>query len=174
MLDSRTFGTWAGLLAAITLTVMPITMVINRSNFPDPFLILFMLLATWAVTLAVENGSLKWLLVGAIMGCPLIGHLLLVQFSAALARTHCSCALGNLAISGRGLALGCCSGIDTDRVTAVYRRHQHKQHHRIAGWLQRHCPFIEIFSNGSPCHCCVSWHWCSRFMACLAIYGSNV
>ena len=61
----RAYGTWSGLLAALILAVMPISVVTNRTNFPDTWLILTLLLAAWAVTRAVEDSSLRWLLIGA-------------------------------------------------------------------------------------------------------------
>jgi 4-amino-4-deoxy-L-arabinose transferase-like glycosyltransferase len=63
----RAYGEGAGLLAALTLAVMPISVVTNRTNFPDPLLILTLLLAAGAVTRAVEEGALRWLLAGGAL-----------------------------------------------------------------------------------------------------------
>ena len=63
----RMSGSAAGLVAALTLAVMPVSVVTQRTNFPDALLILTLLLATWAVVRAVEEGSLRWLLVGAAL-----------------------------------------------------------------------------------------------------------
>ena len=64
----RAYGISAGLLAALTLTVMPISVVTNRTNFPDAWLILTLLLAAWAITQSIEENSPRWLLVGACPG----------------------------------------------------------------------------------------------------------
>jgi len=63
----RAYGAWAGVLAALTLAVMPISVVTQRSNLPDALLVLTFLLAAWAVTRSVEQGSLRWLLMGAAL-----------------------------------------------------------------------------------------------------------
>jgi 4-amino-4-deoxy-L-arabinose transferase-like glycosyltransferase len=63
----RAYGTWAGLLAALVLAVTPISVVTNRNNAPDALLVLTLLLAAWAVTRAVEDSSLRWLLAGAAL-----------------------------------------------------------------------------------------------------------
>jgi 4-amino-4-deoxy-L-arabinose transferase-like glycosyltransferase len=63
----RAYGVWAGLLAALALAVMPISVVTNRNNTGDALLVLTLLLAAWAVARSVEDGSLRWLLVGAAL-----------------------------------------------------------------------------------------------------------
>jgi len=63
----RAYGAWAGVLAALTLAVMPISVVTQRTNLPDALLVLTLLLAAWAVTRSVEQGSLRWLLMGAAL-----------------------------------------------------------------------------------------------------------
>ncbi len=63
----RTFGPGAGLLAALALAITPINVVMNRDNNIDPQLVLMMLLATWAVCIATEKGSLRWLVLGAVL-----------------------------------------------------------------------------------------------------------
>jgi len=65
----RAYGAWSGLLAALVLAIMPISVVTNRTNFPDAWLTLSLLLAAWAVTRSVEEGSLGWLLLaGGFVG----------------------------------------------------------------------------------------------------------
>jgi 4-amino-4-deoxy-L-arabinose transferase-like glycosyltransferase len=66
-LVSRVFGPTAGLLAALTLTVTPITVAANRNNTMDSLLVLTSLLAAWAVSRAVETGRLRWLLLCAVL-----------------------------------------------------------------------------------------------------------
>jgi 4-amino-4-deoxy-L-arabinose transferase-like glycosyltransferase len=60
-LVGRAYGTPAGLLSALTLAVRPVSVVASHSNLPDTLLVLSLLLAAWAVTLAIEKGSLGWL-----------------------------------------------------------------------------------------------------------------
>ncbi len=63
----RAFGTVAGLLAGLTLALMPISVVTNRNNTMDSLLVLTVLLAAWAVCLAAETGCLRWLLLAAAL-----------------------------------------------------------------------------------------------------------
>jgi 4-amino-4-deoxy-L-arabinose transferase-like glycosyltransferase len=58
----RRFGAAAGLLAALFLAVTPISVGVDRANNTDACLVLVLLLAGWAMTLAVERGSWRWLL----------------------------------------------------------------------------------------------------------------
>jgi 4-amino-4-deoxy-L-arabinose transferase-like glycosyltransferase len=60
----RSFGSLAALAAALTLTVTPINVITNRNNDVDSMLVLVVLLAAWAVVIAAEKGSLRWLLLG--------------------------------------------------------------------------------------------------------------
>jgi len=66
-LVTRTFGRGAGLLAALALTVTPITVVTNRNNTIDSLLVLTLLFATWAVSIATETGKLRPLLLCAVL-----------------------------------------------------------------------------------------------------------
>ena len=66
-LVSRTFGAGAGLLAALALAVMPVSVAANRSNLVDSTLVLVTLLGTWAVLRAAETGRLRWLLLCAVL-----------------------------------------------------------------------------------------------------------
>jgi 4-amino-4-deoxy-L-arabinose transferase-like glycosyltransferase len=63
----RSFGPVAGLLAALTLALTPISVALNRHNNLESLLVLAVLLAAWAFVLAVETGRLRWLLVGAFV-----------------------------------------------------------------------------------------------------------
>ncbi len=68
-LVKRTFGSIAGLLAALALAITPISVVMNRDNNMDTLLVLTLLLATWCVMKATEAGSLRWLvLCGVLVG----------------------------------------------------------------------------------------------------------
>src|SRR6266852_2516004 len=62
----RHFGVAAGLLAALALTISPISVVTNRNNTIDSTLVLVMLLGAWAVLRAAETGKLRWLLLCAV------------------------------------------------------------------------------------------------------------
>src|SRR5438874_5898743 len=63
---SRVFGKTAGLIAGLALAVTPITVAVSRDNLPDNWLILFVLIAAYAVIRANERGSLRWLAVSAL------------------------------------------------------------------------------------------------------------
>ena len=66
-LVARVFGRFAGLFAALTLALMPITVVTDRNNTIDSLLVLTLLLATWAITLAAETGKLRWVILCAVL-----------------------------------------------------------------------------------------------------------
>lgn len=63
----RIFGTGAGLLAALFLAITPISVVTNRNNTIDSLLVLTVLLGAYAVTRAAQQGSLRWLLLAALL-----------------------------------------------------------------------------------------------------------
>src|SRR3954451_1996811 len=66
-LVGRSFGTVAGLLAALALALPPISVATSRNNDLESLLVLTVLLAAWAFILAAETGRLRWLLVGALV-----------------------------------------------------------------------------------------------------------
>jgi len=57
-LVKRDFGVVAGTIAALTLTLTPITVAINRDTNPDPILVFLMLLGAAALLKAVRSGRL--------------------------------------------------------------------------------------------------------------------
>jgi 4-amino-4-deoxy-L-arabinose transferase-like glycosyltransferase len=63
----RSFGTVAGLVAALVLAVTPVAIAIDRTNDLDSLLVLTVLVAAWAVLWAAETGRLRWLLAGALV-----------------------------------------------------------------------------------------------------------
>jgi len=63
----RRFGTPSGLLAALFLAITPISVAIDRSNNTDSALVLGLLAAAWALSLAVESASLSMLLVSMVL-----------------------------------------------------------------------------------------------------------
>jgi 4-amino-4-deoxy-L-arabinose transferase-like glycosyltransferase len=68
-LIKRAFGGVAGLLAALMLALVPISVTVARNNTIDALLVFTLLLAVWTGLKATARGSLKWLLVtGAIVG----------------------------------------------------------------------------------------------------------
>ncbi len=69
LLVSRTWGRLAGTVAGLTLALTPINVVTSRNNAVDTQLLLVLLLAAWAITIASERSSRKWLLIGfALVG----------------------------------------------------------------------------------------------------------
>jgi 4-amino-4-deoxy-L-arabinose transferase-like glycosyltransferase len=68
-LVQRRFGAAAGLLAALFLAIMPISVAIDRSNNTDSCLVLVLLLAAWALLRAAETGNRCFLLLSmALVG----------------------------------------------------------------------------------------------------------
>lgn len=63
----RVFGPVAGLLAALALALSPISVSTSRNTTIDTLLVLTVLLAAWAVSLAAETGRLRWLLLCALL-----------------------------------------------------------------------------------------------------------
>ena len=63
----RVFGVGAGLLAALFLAITPISVVTDRNNTIDSLLVLTVLLGAYAITRAAERGSLRWLLLAAVL-----------------------------------------------------------------------------------------------------------
>ncbi|MDR3636994.1 MAG: glycosyltransferase family 39 protein [Isosphaeraceae bacterium] len=63
----RAFGAGAGLLAALAMAVTPIGVAVDRDNLPDTALVLFLLLAAWALVKGAETGRLKGLLLASAL-----------------------------------------------------------------------------------------------------------
>ncbi|NRD78932.1 glycosyltransferase family 39 protein [Bacillus sp. BRMEA1] len=62
-LVARVFGRGAGLLAALFLAITPIVVAADRTNEVDSMLMFVSLIATWALSKAVEQKQLKWLII---------------------------------------------------------------------------------------------------------------
>ncbi|MDP4087186.1 MAG: glycosyltransferase family 39 protein, partial [Bacillota bacterium] len=60
-LVSRVFGRGAGLLAALFLALTPIVVAADRTNEVDSMLMFVTLIATWALSKAIEKHHLRWL-----------------------------------------------------------------------------------------------------------------
>jgi 4-amino-4-deoxy-L-arabinose transferase-like glycosyltransferase len=68
-LVKRSFGVSAGLISALCLATTPIFVAVSRNNTCDNLLVLTLLLACWALTIAAEKGKLEYLLISlAIVG----------------------------------------------------------------------------------------------------------
>lgn len=63
----RSFGTTAGLLAALALAFTPVMVATNRNNTIDSPLILTLLLAAWAFVKATETSQRRYMLLGAFL-----------------------------------------------------------------------------------------------------------
>jgi 4-amino-4-deoxy-L-arabinose transferase-like glycosyltransferase len=63
----RRFGVEAGLLAGLALAIMPVSVAVDRSNYADSCLVLVLLLASWALTVAAERGRLAPLSMSAAL-----------------------------------------------------------------------------------------------------------
>ncbi|WP_068924457.1 glycosyltransferase family 39 protein [Planobispora rosea] len=62
-----TTGHAAGLVAALVMTLTPITVAINRDNNPDTVLVLLLVLAGWFCLEAVRDGRTRTLVVSAVL-----------------------------------------------------------------------------------------------------------
>ena len=59
-------GPVAGLVAAIALAATPVTVLLGRGNVSDSLLILLLVLAADATSVALSNGKLRWLLLAGV------------------------------------------------------------------------------------------------------------
>lgn len=66
-LVKRSFGTIAGLIAALALAITPVVIATDRNNTMDSTLIFTLLLAAWAFIKATETRKLKFLWLGAVL-----------------------------------------------------------------------------------------------------------
>jgi 4-amino-4-deoxy-L-arabinose transferase-like glycosyltransferase len=105
----RRFGDLAGLLAALFLALTPISVAIDRSNNTDCCLVLVLILAGWAMSLAVERASPGWLaaalaLVGVGFNVKMLAACVVLPGFAALylygAPTGLMRRVGHLALAG--------------------------------------------------------------------------
>jgi 4-amino-4-deoxy-L-arabinose transferase-like glycosyltransferase len=61
------FGRFAGLIGALVLAVMPVTIATERNNTIDGLLVFVLLLATWAFLKSIQSGKFRFLLLGAFL-----------------------------------------------------------------------------------------------------------
>lgn len=66
-LVQRRFGSSAGLLSALFLAITPVWVAVNRTNNADSCLVLVLLLATWALLKAAEEGNRRLLFLSAAL-----------------------------------------------------------------------------------------------------------
>ncbi|MGI8968454.1 MAG: glycosyltransferase family 39 protein [Chloroflexota bacterium] len=67
VLIQRVWGRVPGLIAALALAVMPVSVATGRNNTMDSVLVLVVLLAAWTSMKAAETGRLRWLLLTAVL-----------------------------------------------------------------------------------------------------------
>ncbi len=65
-LVKKSFGSIAALLAALFLAITPVFVAVSRNNTIDNILIVFLLLACWALLIAAEKGKIKYLILSMI------------------------------------------------------------------------------------------------------------
>lgn len=63
----RSFGKAAGLISALCLAVTPVFVAASRNNTVDNVLVLALLFACWALSVAAEKGKLKYLLLSMVL-----------------------------------------------------------------------------------------------------------
>ena len=63
----RSFGSAAGLISALCLAVTPVFVAVSRNNTCDNLLVLALLLACLALSIAAEKGKLKYLLISLVL-----------------------------------------------------------------------------------------------------------
>lgn len=62
----RPLGHAAAVIAAIAMAFTPIVVAVNRWNTPDTLLVLFLVLAAWAMTRAIESGGTWWIVLSMV------------------------------------------------------------------------------------------------------------
>lgn len=63
----RSFGSAAGLISALCLAITPVFIATSRNNTVDNLLVLTLLFACWAISIAAEKGKLKYLIISLIL-----------------------------------------------------------------------------------------------------------
>jgi 4-amino-4-deoxy-L-arabinose transferase-like glycosyltransferase len=63
----RRFGGWAALLSALVVALSPVSVAVDRYNNTDACLVLVMLLAAWALSVAAETGNRRILYLALIL-----------------------------------------------------------------------------------------------------------
>ncbi|MEO6158875.1 MAG: glycosyltransferase family 39 protein, partial [Ilumatobacteraceae bacterium] len=64
----RQFGVVAASIAALVLAISPVNVAVNRLNLPEPWLVLLLLAAVWAIQNALDSPhAARWLVLGGCM-----------------------------------------------------------------------------------------------------------
>ncbi|EKQ56795.1 MULTISPECIES: glycosyltransferase family 39 protein [unclassified Clostridium] len=66
-LVKRSFGNMSGIVAALCLAVTPIFVAASRNNTIDNLLVLVLLFACWALSIAAEKGKVKYLIISLVL-----------------------------------------------------------------------------------------------------------
>ena len=66
-LVKRSFGSAAGLISALCLAVTPVFIATSRNNTVDNLLVLTLLFACWAISIAAEMGKFKYLAISLVL-----------------------------------------------------------------------------------------------------------
>ncbi|MBC2579451.1 glycosyltransferase family 39 protein [Clostridium sp. DJ247] len=66
-LVKRSFGSAAGLISALCLAVTPVFVAASRNNTIDNLLVLTLLFACWALSIAAEKGMVKYLIISLVL-----------------------------------------------------------------------------------------------------------
>lgn len=68
-LVKKSFGNVAGLIAALCLAITPVFVAVSRNNTIDNLLVMTLLFACWAISIAAEKGKIKYLIISlALVG----------------------------------------------------------------------------------------------------------
>jgi 4-amino-4-deoxy-L-arabinose transferase-like glycosyltransferase len=67
LLVRRSFGAWAGVVAALALAVSPVAVAVNRDNNPDALFVTLLVVAAYCGVRAVQEGRFRWLLATAVV-----------------------------------------------------------------------------------------------------------
>ncbi|MGE5628774.1 MAG: glycosyltransferase family 39 protein [Solirubrobacterales bacterium] len=63
----RSFGNVPALISSLILATTPVFVAVSRNNTIDNILVMILLFACWALSIAAENGRLKWLIICMVL-----------------------------------------------------------------------------------------------------------
>lgn len=63
----RSFGSAAGLISALCLAITPVFVAVSRNNTVDNVLVMTLLFACWALSIAAEKGKFKYLMLSMVL-----------------------------------------------------------------------------------------------------------
>lgn len=67
LIVKRAFGSLAGLISALCLAITPVFVAASRNNTIDNLLVLALLFACWALSIAAEKGKFKYLIISMVL-----------------------------------------------------------------------------------------------------------